>query len=154
MCAIERRVDGVARTDAASTTALEEIDRRRHDSRDRRAHQPQSDPAAGPLVPVEISAEAGGKPDGERDDTVRRGDRINRVGADQVADETNAAADPWAGGDPGQDGADRIEKERQVKRDGDGMAGEVEPEAGQDQDHANLVQAEPPWTTPAGGLDR
>src|SRR5438094_438729 len=128
MRAVERGIDRVAGADAAPAAADDEIDRGREDRRNRGAHQPEGDPAAGPFRPVEIPAQTGGKPDGERDDAIGRGDRINRVGAYQCAEVAYSAAHPWAGDDPGQNGARRIEKYRQVEGDGNRVTGEVEAE--------------------------
>ena len=153
MRAVERGIDRVAGADAAPAAADDEIDRGRENRRNRGAHQPEGDPAAGPFRPVEIPAQTGGKPDGKRDDAIGRGDRINRVGADQVADEANAAAHPWAGDDPGQNGARRIEKYRQVEGDGNRVTGEVEAERRHDQDQPNRAEVEFERTSPAGGLE-
>src|SRR5207302_10615560 len=98
----ERRVDRVAQPDVALAATDDEVEWRRNHRCDNKGDQPERHPTAGPLLPVEIAGETGDKADREGNNAVRGRSRVNRVRADQVADEAGAATEPRASDDAGQ----------------------------------------------------
>ena len=103
-------------------------------------------------MPVEIAGQACRKTDGERHDAVGCRNRINRVGTDEVANQADTSTHPGATHDPGQHGAGRVEKERELQSDGEGMTRKIQAERRQDQDEADRVESESE-RTPTGGIE-